>query len=465
MFLGAFLIAELLEEVVNRAPRVGGTPLVRLPAYEPKAGVEIYAKLESRNPGGSVKDRAALAIILDGLRSGALAPGRVLLDATSGNTGIAYAMVGASTGIRVHLCVPSNVTAERKRLLQAYGATLVFTDPMEGSDGAIREAQRIAASDPARYFYADQYSNPANWRTHYNTTAPEIIQQTGGRLTHFVAGLGTSGTFVGTGRRLRDSQAGVTLVSVEPDSPLHGIEGLKHMATSIVPSIYDATLADRNEVVETEDAVELARHLARRQGLLVGPSSGAALVAAQRVAQDVERGVIVVVFPDSGERYLTEGVVPRSVENSRDNSIGEVPRVSHRSRYDPLVTIRTHARDTYPDECCGALIGRGDRVIEAFPLSNAQSDNRKRRFLIGPEAYRRAEARADELGASLLGFYHSHPDHPAVPSAFDLEHAWPNLIYAIVSVREGDPRELRAWRLKTDRSGFIEEELSCQSKS
>jgi cysteine synthase B len=450
------MIAELLEEVVNRAPRVGGTPLVRLPAYEPRAGVEIYAKLESRNPGGSVKDRAALAIILDGLRSGALAPGRVLLDATSGNTGIAYAMVGASTGIRVHLCVPSNVTDERKRLLQAYGATLVFTDPMEGSDGAIREAQRIAATEPARYFYADQYSNPANWRTHYNTTAPEIIQQTGGRITHFVAGLGTSGTFVGTGRRLRDSQPGVTLVSVEPDSPLHGIEGLKHMATSIVPSIYDATLADRHEAVETEEAVELARHLARRQGLLVGPSSGAALIAAQRVAKDVERGVIVVVFPDSGERYLSENDVGHRFSGNGDRQT--MPDIV-------LLHIRQHGKDTYPDECCGALIGHGDRVIEAFALSNAQSDNRKRRFLIGPEAYRRAETHAAELGASLLGFYHSHPDHPAVPSAFDLEHAWPNLIYAIVSVREGDPRELRAWRLKTDRSGFTEEELSCLSKS
>ena len=450
------MIVELLEEVVNRAPRVGGTPLVRLPAYEPKAGVEIYAKLESRNPGGSVKDRAALAIILDGLRSGALAPGRVLLDATSGNTGIAYAMVGASLGIRVHLCVPSNVTDERKRLLQAYGATLVLTDPMEGSDGAIREAQRIAASDPARYFYADQYSNPANWRAHYNTTAPEIIQQTGGRLTHFVAGLGTSGTFVGTGRRMRENYPGVTLVSVEPDSPLHGIEGLKHMATSIVPPIYDAALADRHEAVETEEAVELARHLARRQGLLVGPSSGAALIAAQRVAQDADRAVIVVVFPDSGERYLSENDVGHRFSGNADRKT--MPDIVFRH-------IRSHAKDTYPDECCGALIGHGDRIIEAFALSNAQSDNRKRRFLIGPEAYRRAEARAEELGASLVGFYHSHPDHPAVPSSFDLEHAWPNLIYAIVSVREGDPRELRAWRLKADRSGFTEEELSCQSKS
>jgi proteasome lid subunit RPN8/RPN11 len=242
-------------------------------------------------------------------------------------------------------------------------------------------------------------------------------------------------------------------VSVEPDSPLHGIEGLKHMATSIVPPIFDATLADRREVVETGEAVEVARHLARRQGLLVGPSSGAALIAAQRVAGDVERGVIVVVFPDSGERYLAEtGAGARFTE-----FVKRAPA--------PVSAIRHHAIDTYPDECCGALIGANGRVIEAFPLTNVQSANRTRRFLIGPDAYRRAEARADELGASLLGFYHSHPDHPAVPSSIDLEHAWPNLIYAIVSVREGDARELRAWRLKPDRSGFTEEELSCQSKS
>ena len=447
------MLAELLEEVVKRAPRVGGTPLVRLPAYEPNADVEIHAKLESRNPGGSVKDRPALAIVLAGLRSGALAPGRVLLDATSGNTGIAYAMVGASLGIRIHLCVPSNVTEERKRLLEAYGATLVYTDPMEGTDGAIREAQRLAKSDPDRYFYADQYSNPANWRAHYDTTAPEIIEQTGGRITHFVAGLGTSGTFVGTGRRLRESLPSVTLVSVEPDSPLHGLEGLKHMATSIVPPIYDATLADRHETVETEEALGVARHLARRQGLLVGPSSGAALIAAQRVARDIERGVIVVVFPDSGERYLAE------------NDVGHRFPKNGRRKTMPDIALRQHAADAYPDECCGALIGRGDRVIEAFPLSNAQAENRTRRFLIGPEMDRRAEARADELSATLLGFYHSHPDHPAVPSSFDLEHAWPNLLYAIVSVRDGQTRELRAWRLKADRSGFTEQEFSCQSKS
>ena len=263
---------------------IGGTPLVRLERFEPRAGVEIYAKLESRNPGGSVKDRAALAIILAAERSGQLGSGRILLDATSGNTGIAYAMIGAARGHRVRLCVPGNVTPERKRILHAYDADLVFTDPMDGSDGAILEARRLHAAARDRYFYADQYSNDANWRAHYDTTAVEIAEQTGGRVTHFVAGLGTSGTFVGTARRLREIDRSIQLVSVEPDSPLHDLEGLKHMATAIVPPIYDRSIANRQLTVTTETAHELTRRLAREAGLLVGPSSGAALAACLEVA-------------------------------------------------------------------------------------------------------------------------------------------------------------------------------------
>ena len=253
-------------DISNPAALVGRTPLVRLKRFEPRAGIEIYAKLESQNPGGSVKDRAALAMILDGERTGALQPGRVLLDATSGNTGISYAMLGAARGYRVALCLPANATVERRRLLQAYGAELILTDPMEGSDGAIREARRLYQRDPHRYFYPDQYSNPANWRAHYETTAVEIIEQTGGRLTHFVAGLGTSGTFIGTGRRLREWRASVRLVSIQPESPLHGLEGLKHMESAIVPAIYDPTLADRDERVGTEEAHALVRRLAREEG-------------------------------------------------------------------------------------------------------------------------------------------------------------------------------------------------------
>jgi len=285
--------------------RIGDTPLVRLSRFEPRPNVEIYAKLESMNAGGSVKDRAARAIVDDGMRR-ALIAGRILLDATSGNTGIAYAMLGATHGFLVKLCVPGNVTEERKRLLRAYGADVVFTDPMDGSDGAIAEARRLFAANPAAYFYADQYNNDANWRAHYDTTGPEILEQTGGRITHFVAGLGTSGTFVGTGRRLREYRADIRLVSVQPDSPLHAIEGLKHMESAIVPGIYDPVLADEDIRVATERAHSLTRRLASEEGLLVGASSGAALAAALDVAARVREAVIVTVFPDSGTRYLTE---------------------------------------------------------------------------------------------------------------------------------------------------------------
>ena len=285
---------------------IGNTPLIRLPRFE--AGlrnVELYAKAEWKNPGGSVKDRPAARMIADGERSGVLTRDKIILDATSGNTGIAYAMIGAARGYRVRLCVPENVTPERKRILHAYGAEVVFTDPMEGSDGAIVRAKAMFAAEPDVYFYPDQYNNPGNWRAHYDTTAPEIIEQTGGRLTHFVAGLGTSGTFVGAGRRLREFNPAIRLVSVQPDSPLHGLEGLKHMDTAIVPGIYDPALADEDIGIGTEEAFELTRQLARA-GLFVGISSGANLAGALRVARAASDAVVVVVFCDGGEKYLSE---------------------------------------------------------------------------------------------------------------------------------------------------------------
>ena len=285
---------------------IGNTPLIRLPRFE--AGlrnVELYAKAEWKNPGGSVKDRPAARMIADGERSGALTRDKILLDATSGNTGIAYAMIGAARGYRVRLCVPENVTPERKRILHAYGAEIIFTDPMEGSDGAIIRAKAMYAEHPDIYFYPDQYNNPGNWQSHYDTTAPEIIEQTGGRLTHFVAGLGTSGTFVGVGRRLREFNAAIRLISVQPDSPLHGLEGLKHMETAIVPGIYDPALADEDIGVGTEEAFELTRQLAR-DGLFVGISSGGNLAGALRVARAASDAVFVIIFPDGGEKYLSE---------------------------------------------------------------------------------------------------------------------------------------------------------------
>ena len=290
---------------------IGNTPLVRLTRIEEEVpGATLYAKAEWKNPGGSVKDRPARRMICEGLRRGELTPGRRILDATSGNTGIAYAMIGAALGYGVTLCVPENVTDERKRILRTYGAELIFTNPLEGSDGAIREAQRRFRANADRYFYPDQYNNAFNWLAHYETTAPEIWDQTEGRLTHFVAGLGTSGTFVGTARRLRELNRQIVLVSVQPDSPLHGLEGLKHMESAIVPGIYDPAIADVDMRVNTEEAYAMTRRLASEEGLLVGVSSGATLAATLHVLKQsgasVTPAVVVIIFPDGGERYLSE---------------------------------------------------------------------------------------------------------------------------------------------------------------
>lgn len=284
---------------------IGNTPLVRLSRIDATVpGVAIYGKAEWLNPGGSVKDRAALAMIRDGELSGRLTPDKILLDATSGNTGIAYAMLAAARGYRVRLCLPANANDERKRILAIYGADLVLTDPAEGSDGAIRVARRMYAEDPDRYFYPDQYNNPHNWRAHYDTTGPEIWSQTDGELTHFVAALGTTGTFTGVGRRLRQLNPGVRLVSVEPDSPFHGLEGMKHLESAIVPGIFDPDLADERAEVSTERAYLMARRLAREEGVFVGVSAAAAVAASLDLAERIREGIIVTVLCDGGLRYL-----------------------------------------------------------------------------------------------------------------------------------------------------------------
>src|SRR3954470_15380317 len=286
---------------------IGRTPLIRLRQMEKECpGVEIYAKAEWQNPGGSVKDRAAARMIAEGEQSGALTRDKTILDATSGNTGIAYAMIGAARGYKVTLCVPENASQERKLILKAFGAELVLTSPLESTDGAIREARRMHAENPGRYFYPDQYSNDANWRAHYDTTGAEIIEQTAGTLTHFVAGLGTSGTFVGTARRLRKFSAAIRLISFQPATAFHGLEGLKHMESAIVPGIYDPSLADEDLRVESEDAFEMVRRLAREEGVMAGISSGAALAATLQVARRLDKGLVVTVFPDGAEKYLTE---------------------------------------------------------------------------------------------------------------------------------------------------------------
>ncbi len=291
--------------------RIGNTPLLRLERLaRTLPGIALLGKAEWANPGGSVKDRAAASILGDALSRGLLAPGKTILDATSGNTGIAFAMLGAALGYPVHLAMPGSVSPERKRILQAYGATIDWTDPDLGSDGAIRRARELAADSPDRFFYADQYSNPANPQAHYRTTAPEIWAQTGGRITHFIAALGTSGTFMGATRRLKELNPAIQAISVQPDSPFHGLEGLKHMPTSLVPAIYNPALADRNLEIATEAGYDMVRRMAREEGILIGISAGAALAAALEVAREERtlrrEAVIVAMLPDSAEKYLSE---------------------------------------------------------------------------------------------------------------------------------------------------------------
>jgi len=287
---------------------IGGTPLLELTRIASDVpGLRLLAKAEHLNPGGSVKDRPALAMILDGIARGPLTEGRRILEATSGNTGIADAMIGRALGYRVTLCVPGNVSEERRAFLSAYGAEIVLTDPLEGTDGAIRKARALAAEQPDLYFYPDQYSNPANWRAHFETTGPEIWHETGGRFTHFVAGLGTSGTFIGITRYLRATDPSIRCVSVEPDGPLHGLEGMKHMASAMVPPIYDPSLADARREVATEDAYAMCRRLGREEGIFVGPSSGANVTAALEVARELAGApaTIVTILCDAGSRYLS----------------------------------------------------------------------------------------------------------------------------------------------------------------
>jgi cysteine synthase B len=292
--------------VKNVFALVGQTPMLDLSRYSPKPSVKIFAKAEWTNPGHSVKDRPASRIIRIALRRGELRRDRILLDSTSGNTGVAYALFGAALGLRVRLVVPENVSAFQKNVLRAYGADVVWTSAQEGSDGAIRAAAAIFAENPQRYYYANQYGNAGNWQAHYHTTAVEIWRQTAGRITHFVAGLGTTGTFVGAGRRLLTFNPAIRLISFQPDSPFHGLEGLKYLPTAIVPPIYDAALAHKNLEIAAEAAQHWVRELARREGLLIGLSSGAALEASRRVAAQLDASVIVTIFPDGGYRYLDE---------------------------------------------------------------------------------------------------------------------------------------------------------------
>lgn len=429
--------------------RIGRTPLRRLTRIEGlNPDVEIWAKLEWTNPGGSVKDRAALSIIEDAERSGRLRPGMVLLDSTSGNTGIAYALIGALKGYAVELVMPANVSEERKRYVREYGSVIHYTDPMEGSDGAIREARRLAEEQPDRYLYLDQYSNPANWQAHYRGTANEVWEQTAGRVTHLVAGLGTSGTMMGTGRRLKELNAAVRVHAVQPAEPVHGLEGMKHMPTAIVPRIYDERFPDQTHWIETEVAYECVKRLAREEGLFVGYSSGAALAAALDIAKGLERGVIVAVFPDNGERYhstrfYAEEVLPLAAVAPPAAPVLRIAASAMRE-------MVAESERAYPREACGLLIGRADRPfdVERFaPAKNVHPDRREDRFTIAPEEQLEIGNVARKEGLDVEGVFHSHPSHPAVPSATDAPYLelWERCPFVIASVREGRVSCVRAW--------------------
>jgi cysteine synthase B len=287
--------------------KIGDTPLIKINniTRDLKSNVEIYAKAEWFNPGGSVKDRAALNMIIEGEKSGRLKPGKTIIDATSGNTGIAYALIAAVKGYKLKLALPSNASKERKDILNNYGVELILTNPLEGTDGAQNVVKDIYEKNKDLYFYPDQYNNPANWKAHYKT-ANEIWNQTGGRVTHFISGLGTTGTFVGTSRRLKELNPNIRTISFQPDSPLHGLEGLKHLPTAIIPGIYDSSIADKTIEVSTQESYEMVRRLFKEEDLFVGPSSGAAMLAALKVGRETEAAVIVTVFPDDGQKYISE---------------------------------------------------------------------------------------------------------------------------------------------------------------
>jgi len=448
---------------------IGNTPLIRLRRVRgglPPA-VDVYVKAEWFNPGGSVKDRAVRAIIEDAEREGRLTPERTILDSSSGNAGIAYAMVGAAKGYRVHLVVPENVSAERKAILRALGAQVQYSNPLEGSDGAIVVARDLARAHPERFFFADQYNNPSNVRAHYTTTGPEAYAQTGGRITHFVAGLGTSGTLMGAGRYLRERKPGVTVVAVEPDSGVHGIEGLKHMATAIVPGIYDPAGHDLKVSVRTEAAYAMARRLAAEEGVLAGQSTGAAVVGALAVAHTLESGVVVAIGPDGGDRYLSttmwEGPTTSDAGDGGfvavEGRLGGRDAVSFRRRFcyirrvdavvlaaDHLAAVLAQAREEAPNECCGLLLGHGHRVERVIRGTNI--DRSPVTYNMDPQELYRAHRLMESEGFDLTAIYHSHPKTRAYPSSTDIAKAtYPDSFYVIVSLQEPDWPEVRAFRI------------------
>ena len=418
---------------------IGNTPLLRFRRIVADHDVEVCAKAEWYNPGGSVKDRAALNMILDGERRGLLTRQKILIDATSGNTGIAYAMIAAEKGYRVKLALPKNASLERKQCLQAYGAELILTDPTEGTDGAQRFVRKLVDADPDKYFYPDQYNNDANWRAHYETTAMEIWRQTEGRITHFVTGLGTTGTFMGVTRRLKELNPAIQCISMQPDAPLHGLEGLKHMATALVPGIYDPSIADDRIEVATEDAQKMVLHWRGRKDCW---SASLRAEICLRRWKSRKNSTKASSSPSSAIRRRN---ICRKVSGTSRSAIGDLAMSSDRLilTESQIDQIEKEGEAAYPKECCGAILGRDVKdaegirrqVIRLEALKNSfRADEQYHRFSLDPKELIDVEKRAGEAKLNVLGFYHSHPDHPARPSEYDRTHAWPFYSYVIVEI-------------------------------
>jgi len=421
--------------------KIGRTPLVRLRLPGVRETIEIWGKCEWANPGGSVKDRTALSLITEGEKSGALRPGKTIIDSSSGNTAVGLALVGRNRGYAVELVMPSSASPDRQRRCEAYGAKITLTDAFSGSDGAILKVRELVAAEPEKYFYADQYRNPANPLAHYRTTGPEIWEETGGRITHFVAGLGTSGTVMGTGRYLREKNPAVRIVAVEPDEALHGLEGLKHMASAIVPEIYERSGHDEVVPVSTEAACALRRECREALDFDVGNSAAAALVAARMLAQRLDSGVVVVLLPDRGEP-----------EACGEGGRLRIPRAQAEA-------IVAHALEGYPFEACGVFLGNGDAVTRAERVPNRETETPRVRYQIAPEDLIRIQREARAQGLEIVGYYHSHPDHPARPSETDRRVAAEGLsdgvFHVVIGVSEGRQGTPTAWVFRDRDHAFL----------
>ncbi|MDX1762721.1 MAG: pyridoxal-phosphate dependent enzyme [bacterium] len=427
--------------------QIGHTDLVALDNVNPRKGVPVLAKLEMNNLTGSVKDRPALNMIEEAEKSGELGPGKTILESTSGNTGIALAAIGQAKGYPVKLVVPETISSERKELLAGFGAEIILSDGLEGPDGAYRMANALFKNDGGTYLKADQYGNPANPAAHCLTTAEEIWEQTEGRVTHFVAATGTSGTLMGTGRGLKAHQPQIRVFGAQPAEEMHGVEGLKNYDVEIVPAIYDPHLLNGVIRVTTEDAYDMMVRLAREERIFAGPSGGLNVCAALKLAGEMDDGLIVTVLPDSGYRYVSTGLYPEDLFH-----------VHLSSRQ--MTEVKEHAGQGYPHEVCGLLVGTIEAnrkvVTRVFPCENINKDRARDRFEIDPREYLGLtnELNDDE---AIIGIYHSHPDHPSRPSPTDLSRAFPIYSYFIAATIGATVSSVRSWILNEEESAFQEE--------